>query len=482
MSRLRRGWCWAGLDRAAIVRPCMPSSSPRQGRVRKPSQAVLLCLVAVLLALLAAWSIAWAQTPGGVLELEARGVVDPFLAQYISRGISVAERYGARLVVIRMDTPGGLDSAMRSIVQSILNSRVPVVVYVEPQGARAASAGLFIAMAAHVAAMAPGTNIGAAHPVGLGEGEVSETMESKVVNDAVAYLRSIAQERGRNAEWAEEAVRQSASLAATEAVEQGVVDLIAADVPSLLTALEGRSVSVAGREVVLELGDAPLDRYPMTFLETVVHALVDPNIAYILLSLGTIALVAEFYNPGAILPGVTGAVSLILAFVALGSLPVNWGGIALIVLAVILFVLDIEVSGFALSVAGAIAFVLGSLLLFSPFTPSVPAMPEVRVSPWLTVGMTALVLGFFGLALTAGVRAQRRQALVGQGVLTGKLGVAESALDPTGVVRVLSETWTAEAEDAPVEAGAKIQVTAVEGLRLRVRRVQEQEHKGGTDA
>lgn len=439
---------------------------------------VLMALLAV--ALVFVWSTAWAQAPGPVLDLEARGVVDPFMAQYISRGISVAEGRGAQLVIIRMDTPGGLDSAMRAIVQSILNSSVPVAVYVEPQGARAASAGLFIAMSAHVAAMAPGTNIGAAHPVSLGEGEVSAIMESKVVNDAVAYIRSIARERGRNADWAEEAVRQSASLTAADAVEQGVVDLVVPSLPGLLGELEGRRVAVGGREVVLQLEQAPVEPYPMTFLERVVHGLADPNLAYILLSLGTIALVAEFYNPGAILPGVAGAVSLILAFVSLGSLPVNWGGIALIILAIVLFVLDIEASGFALSVAGAIAFVLGSLLLFSPFTPAVPAMPQVRVSPWVLVVMTALVMGFFGLVLSAGVRAQRQQALVGQGVLPGKQGVAESALDPDGVVRVLSETWTAEAQDPPVAAGEKVEVVAVEGLRLYVRRAPES--KGGIDA
>jgi membrane-bound serine protease (ClpP class) len=420
-----------------------------------------------------AWSAAWAQTPGTVFDLEADGVVDPFLARYIARGIRVAEEEGARLVVIRMDTPGGLDSAMRTIVQAILNSSVPVAVFVEPQGARAASAGLFIATSAHVVAMAPGTNIGAAHPVSLGEGEISAAAESKVVNDAVAYIRSLAQERGRNADWVEAAVRQSVSLPATEAVEQGVADLIATDLPELRRALEGRTVLVGGREVALELEGVRVVSYPMTFLETAVHVLADPNLAYVLLTLGTIALIAEFYNPGAIIPGVTGAVALILAFVSLGSLPVNWGGIALIVLAIILFVLDLDTSGFVLSVLGAIAFVLGSLLLFSPFAPAVPSLPRVRVSPWVLVVMTSLVVGFFGLVLSAGVRAQRQRALVGQGVVLGKQGVVESELDPVGVVRVLSETWTAEAEDPPIAAGEKVEVTAVEGLRLRVRRVRE---------
>lgn len=462
-----------------LARRRTPSLSlPAAGMLRVRAGLLLLLLLVFAFAV-PGWTEARAQSTGAVLVLEARGVVDPIMAQYLARGISVGESRQAALVVIRMDTPGGLDTSMRVIVQAILNSPVPVAVFVEPQGARAASAGLFIAMAGHVAAMAPGTNIGAAHPVSLTEGEMSSTTQDKVVNDAVAYLRSIAQERGRNADWAEAAVRQSVSLPALEAAEQGVVDLVAADVAALLQALDGRELTVAGRTQVLELGDPTMDVYGMTALETVAHGLVDPNIAYILLSLGTIALVAEFYNPGAILPGVAGAVSLILAFVALGSLPVNWGGIALIALAVILFVLDIQIAGFALSVAGAVAFVLGSLLLFSPFSPEAPSMPQVRVEPWLLVTMTALVVGFFALALGAGVRAHRRQALMGDRALLGQRGVVEIALDPSGVVRVMSEQWTAEAEDAPLAAGEKVEVVAVDGLRLRVRRA---EHKqGGSD-
>lgn len=414
----------------------------------------------------------FAQRPsqGAVMVLEVRGVIDPVVAQYVEQGIDAANNASAGLVVIQMDTPGGLDTAMRDIVQAILNSDVPVAVFVTPSGARAASAGVFITMAAHVAVMAPGTNIGAAHPVDLSQGEMSATMEDKVTNDAAAYIQAIAQERGRNADWAQEAVRQSASLAAQQALESQVVDLVADDLADLLTKLDGHTVTIRGSEVSLELAAAAVEEYPMTWLQVIAHGLVDPNIAYILLSLGTIALIAEFYHPGAILPGVTGVISLILAFVALGSLPVNWGGIALIGLAFILFILDIKVAGFALSIAGAVSFVVGSLLLFSPFRPNPPTMPRLSVSPWLLAGMTALLVGFFSLALTAALRAQRQTVLMSTQGLVGMAGIAVTDLDPQGVVQVQSETWTAIADAEPVSAGETVEVVGADGLRLRVRR------------
>ena len=415
-----------------------------------------------------------AQSDRFVAVLDVRGVIDPVVAQYVRRGVDEAGSAQAQLIVLRLDTPGGLDSAMRVIVQSILNSQVPVAVYVHPPGARAASAGLFIAMAAHVSAMAPGTNIGAAHPVDLSASEVPAAMEDKVVNDAVAYIQALAQQRGRNAEWAEKAVRESASLAAESAVQEGVVDLLARDLDDLLLQLDGREITMDGDSTTLSLQSASVHSYPMTFLETIAHGIVDPNIAYILLSLGTIALIAEFYNPGGIVPGVTGVICLILAFVALGSLPVNWGGIALIVLAVAFFILDTQIAGFALSVAGMVAFVLGSVLLFSPFKPVPPVMPEVRVSPWVLLSMTAMLVGFFGIAVTAGWRAQRQAPLMGAKTVEGKTGLAVSDLDPVGVVQLQSEEWTAVAQGEPIRAGEMVEVIALDGLRLRVRRVQQE--------
>jgi membrane-bound serine protease (ClpP class) len=375
------------------------------------------------------------------------------------------------LVVIQLDTPGGVDSAMREIVQAILNSDVPVAVFVAPRGARAASAGLFITMAAHVAAMSPGTNIGAAHPVDLSQGEIPDTIQDKITNDAAAYIQAIAQQSGRNAQWAEEAVRKSVSITAQQALENQTVDLVADDLAGLLARLDGRKITLRGQERTLQIAARPVERYPMTWLETVAHGIMDPNIAYVLLSLGTLALIAEFYHPGAILPGVTGVIALILAFVAFGSLPVNWGGIALIVLAFIFFIADIKVTGVALSVAGAISFVLGSLLLFSPFTPATPVMPRLYVNPWLLASMTAVLVSFFSFALAAGLRAQRQAVLTDSRVLLGKTGVALSDLAPQGVVQVQSEMWSAVAAEGPVRAGETVEVVEVKGLRLWVRRL-----------
>jgi membrane-bound serine protease (ClpP class) len=428
-----------------------------------------VCLCALILGI-ASPSFAQRTSQGAVVLLEVQGVIDPIVAQYVKQGIEAAYNGDAGLVVIQLDTPGGLDTAMRDIVQAILNSDVPVAVFVAPSGARAASAGVFITMAAHVAAMAPGTNIGAAHPVDLSQGEMSATMEDKVTNDATAYIQAIAQQRGRNAEWAQEAVRESASLAAPQALESQVVDLVADDLDDFLAKLGGQKVTIKDTEVTLEIEAAVVEEYPMTWLQVIAHGIVDPNIAYILLSLGTIALIAEFYHPGAIFPGVTGVISLILAFVALGSLPVNWGGIALIALAFIFFILDIKVAGFALSVAGAISFVVGSLLLFSPFRPSPPAMPRLSVSPWLLAGMTALLVGFFSLALTAALRAQRQSVLMGTQRMVGATGIAVSDLDPQGVIQIQSETWTAVADGGPVGAGETVEVIGTDGLRLRVHR------------
>ncbi len=439
----------------------------------RPSWWAKGVVVLLLTLLLALTGLAWVQAQSGqaVVILEVRGVIDPVVAQYLKHGLDTANRTDALLVVILLDTPGGLDTAMREIVQAILNSDTPIVVYVEPSGARAASAGVFIAMSAHLAAMAPGTNIGAAHPLAVGsEGEPASTLEDKLTNDAVAYLQAIAQQRGRNADWAEAAVRQSASLTAQQAVDRRVVDLVATDLAGLLAQLDGRRVVTRSGERRLDVAAAPLVRQPMTWLEAIAHGLVDPNIAYILLSLGTIALIAEFYNPGAVVPGVTGAICLILAFIALGNLPVNWGGIALIGLAFFLFILDLKVTGFALSVAGAISFVLGSLFLFSPFAPESPTLPKLAVSPWLLALMTLLLVGFFSFAVTAGLRAQRQQVLMGRQRLIGARGMALSELAPEGVVQVQSETWTAIASE-PIRAGETVEVVDSDGLNLQVRRV-----------
>ena len=406
--------------------------------------------------------------PGEHVDLiKVEGVIDPFTAQYVSRGLDVAQGDGAQCLVIQLDTPGGSDVPMRDIVQRMLNSSVPTVAYVAPAGARAGSAGVFITMAANIAAMAPGTNIGAAHPVDI-TGAITGTIGEKVTNDAAAYVRAIAEKRGRNAEWAEKAVRESASIIAREAVELQVVDLVADDLTDLLEKIDGREVITAAGPVTLKTRGAPVRTIGMNFAENFLHIIVDPNIAYLLLSIGTLALTAEFYHPGAIFPGVTGAICLILAFVAFGSLPVNWGGVALIILAVVLFIVDIEVAGFMLSVGGAIAFVLGSLMLFSPFASPSPTMPRLTVSWPLIALMTASITSFFLFALSAGIRAQQAKAASGIESMIGATGTAASDLEPWGTVQVRSELWSAVAEEGPIKKGEPVRVVGTKGVRLRV--------------
>lgn len=397
------------------------------------------------------------------------GVIAPFTAQYVIRGIETAESEEAEAVIIQMDTPGGLMNSMDEITKKILDSRVPVVVYITPRGARAGSAGVFITMAAHIAAMAPITNIGAAHPVG-GQGEdIQKNLDEKVTNDAVARIRNYAITRGRNADWAEEAVRKSVSITADQALALKVIDVIANNMDDLLTKIDGFTVNVASGKRILHTKGAQQNNIDMTWAEKFLQVITDPNIAYILLSLGTIALIAEFYNPGAILPGVTGVIFLVMAFTAFGVLQPNWAGVGLIILALILFIADLKVQGYALGIGGAIAFVLGSILLYRPFTPTLPGLPEISVNPWLIALMTAIWVFFFVWALAATVRAHRVRVSSGVSVLMGEMGTAETDLAPRGVVLVHSEEWSAEAVGGSIQKGDAVKVVEiVQGVQLRV--------------
>jgi len=411
-----------------------------------------------------------AQSPVHVDVLTVKGIIDPLVAQYMGRGIEVAHRDGAQCLVIQLDTPGGSGGPMRDMVQDMLNSPVPVVVYVAPAGARAGSAGVFITLAAHIAAMAPGTHIGAAHPVAI-TGVGTGTMDKKMTSDAAACAKAIAERRGRNAIWAEKAVRESTSLTAQEAVEAQVADLLASDLTGLLEEIDGWAVTTPTGTQILRTRGAEIRQMPMSLPQRVLHTIVNPNIAYLLFTIGIWALIAEFYHPGAILPGVTGVICLILAFVAFGSLPVNWGGIALIVLAVVLFLLDIKVAGYALSIGGAIAFALGSLMIFSPLASPSPTMPPLAVSRTLVAVMTGSITAFFLFALSAGIRAQRARVTTGVEAMVGATGVATSDLDPRGTVRVKSELWTAMAVGTEIiKEGERVRVVAVEGLKLKVTR------------
>jgi membrane-bound serine protease (ClpP class) len=388
------------------------------------------------------------------------------MERYIDRGIDEAEDAKAMAVVIELDTPGGFMSSMEDIVKRIEKDRIPVIVYVSPKGAKAASAGTFITMAANIAAMAPSTRIGAASPVGTSGEDIEGTLGKKVTEDAVAFAKSIANYRGRNAEWAEQAVREAVSATETEAVELNVVDLIADDLPSLLEAVDGREVQLVDRSVALATRDAEIVHNDMNFAERFLDIISDPNIAFLLLSLGSIALFFEIVHPGQIFPGVFGAIALIMAFFSLTVLPFNWAGLILIFLAFGLFVAEIFVtSGGILGIGGVVALILGGLLL----TWGNP--PEFQVNRWLIYGIAAAAGAFFLFVVTSLLRIRRQPAVMGIHTLIGRRAVARSPLDPNGMVFVDGEYWSATVEHGSVEQGEEVVVTAVEGLKLMVRKV-----------
>ena len=400
--------------------------------------------------------------PGAVHILTTDGDVNPVMERYIDRGIDNAEDNEASAVVIRIDTPGGLSTSMEGIVQRILAADVPVIVYVWPPGGRAASAGTFITMAAHVAAMAPSTRIGAAHPVGAGGEDIEGNLGDKVTNDAVALIKSIAHERGRNEQWAEDAVRKSVSIYQDEAVRINVVDLVADDLPSLLAAVDGRTVQLPQGETVLHTKNAPLVYNDMNAVENFLDLISDPNITFLLLGLGSLALLYEFMAPGHIFPGVFGAIALIIAFFSLSVLPFNWAGLALILVAFVLFILELFVtSGGILGIGGVVALILGGLLL----TNGNP--PEFQVSKWLIYGLAAGIGAFFLFVVTSIIRVRRMPAVVTT-TLVGRQAVARSPLDPTGMVFLEGEYWSATVEEGRVEPGERVVVTGMHGLRLTV--------------
>ena len=404
-----------------------------------------------------------AAAGGAVALVTVDGVISPVTVRIVTTALERARSEHAVALIIQLDTPGGLERSMRSIVQEILSSDVPVVVYVAPTGARAASAGVFITMAAPIAAMAPATNIGAAHPVAALGGSFDKEMKTKVENDAAAFARTIAATRGRNVEWAEKAVRQSVSATEREAVRLHVVDLIADSTTDLLDKLDGRVVKTPTREVVLHTRGAAIQPIGIGFRDRVLNIITDPNVAYVLMMLGMLGLFFELSNPGVILPGVVGGISLILAFFAFQSLPISYAGLLLILFGVVLLIAEVKVTSHGvLAVGGVVAMLFGSLMLFD--TPTA----ELRVSWWVilpTVGVTAAV---FVVALAAGLRALARRPITGAAAMVGGTGVARSALDPAGDVLVQGELWRAVADDGPIAVGETVRVTAVDGLTLKV--------------
>jgi membrane-bound serine protease (ClpP class) len=403
--------------------------------------------------------ISFAQVDLAVVD----GVIGPVSARFLEEAIVKAERNESQLLIIQLDTPGGLDTAMREIVKNIFESEVPVCVYVFPSGARAASAGVFIAMAAHVAAMAPGTNLGAAHPVTIGR-EMDEELSKKVTNDAAAYIRSIAEKRGRNSEWAESSVRESVSVTGEEAVQQNVVDVVAASVDELLELLDGWDVDFDGRTATLHTSGASVSRIEMGFRDRLLSRIADPNVAYVLMLLGIFGLFFELQNPGAIFPGVVGAICLILAFFAFQTLPINYAGLMLIILGVILFILETQISSYGmLTLGGIVSMLLGSFMLIR-VTPPVLKISWTVIIP--SVVATAL---FFIFAIGMALKAQRRKPTTGLKGIVGEIGVARTKISEKGKVFVHGELWNATSEEV-IKKGEKISVVGIEGLTLRIKK------------
>ncbi len=390
------------------------------------------------------------------------GVINPVSAEYVHDALLSAESTGAQGLIVKLDTPGGLDTSMRLIVKDITGSTIPVIVFVAPSGGRAASAGVFLTMAAHVAAMTSGTNIGAAHPVAMGGSEMDATMKEKVENDAVAYIKSLAEQRGRNVAWAEDAVRKSVSATEQEALKLKVVDLIAEDVPHLLRQVHGRKVALAGGEKTLNTDGVTVREYPMGPRLELLKALSDPNIAYLLMTVGTIGILAELYNPGAILPGIVGAISLILAFYSLQSLPINYAGVLLLILGIVFFVLEASVTSYGLLALGGIASMLfGSLMLIKSDAEFFQISWAVIIPVIITTATVSLLL------IGMGVRAMRHTAQTGLEGMVGAIGIAKTALCPQGQLAIHGELWDA-ISDTPAEPGASAKVLRVEGLTLHV--------------
>ncbi|MEW6720682.1 MAG: nodulation protein NfeD [Thermodesulfobacteriota bacterium] len=389
--------------------------------------------------------------------------ITPVTADYLEDVIEQAEDAGAALLVVELDTPGGLDSAMRQMVQGILKSKVPVAVYVSPSGSRAASAGVLITLASDVAAMAPGTNIGAAHPVSVGGGPMDNTMSKKVENDAAAYARSLAAQSGRNAEWAESAVRESASLSAKDALEKKVIDLVASDLRELLARIDGRTVKKGERTFVLKTKGAEVTRVPMGLRHRILAALANPNIAYILLMIGIYGIYFELASPGAVFPGVVGGICLVLGFYALQTLSANYAGFLLILLSIVLFFLELKIQSHgALAIGGIVSMVLGSLMLFRD-----SADPFLRVSWSVLISMVAISAVFFAVVISLAVRSQLRKPFFGQGGMVDETGEAVTDIDGRGKVFIVGELWDARS-DRPVRKGDRVIVRSVEGMTLIV--------------
>jgi len=399
-----------------------------------------------------------------VYQITAQGAISPPVSQFISDSIKKAADNRAEALIVLLDTPGGLDTSMREIVKTIMDASVPVIVYVYPSGARAASAGAIILIASHVAAMAPGTNVGAAHPVSVGGGKPDKEMMAKVVHDAEAYAKSLAAKRGRNVEWAAKAVTESVSVTANEALDARVIDVMATSVDDLLAKVDGRTVEVGDRKIVLTTKGAKVIPLATPFKYRFLAFMSDPNVAYLLMMIGFYGILFEIYSPGAVFPGVIGGISLILAFYAFQTIPISYAGLSLILLGIVFFVLELKVASYGLlSIAGMVSIVIGSIMLID--------LPSTWLSiSWQSIFAVALLtIIFFVLVLSYAVKAQLSKVRTGTEGLLGEIGEAKSDLLPEGKVFIHGELWKARSE-SPVSEGERVVVTAVEGMTVKVRK------------
>jgi len=399
-----------------------------------------------------------------VISMKIDGSINPVSADFIHNGIEKAKKQNAECLVIHLNTPGGLLKSTRVIVSDMLDSPVPVIVYVSPGGAHAGSAGVFITLAAHIAAMAPGTNIGAAHPVTM-QAQMDTTMNEKVTNDAAAFIKTIAEKRNRNMVWAERAVRRSYSYTETEALEDSAIDLIAKNEQELLRLVDGKTVELSSGTKTMHTASAKVEEYKMTIWEKLLDLLSDPNIAYILLLLGLYGILFELYNPGAILPGIVGVIALILAFYSMHTLPINYAGLALIIFAIILFLLEIKiVSHGLLAIGGTISLLLGSMMLVK----SGSSLEVARISRSVIIAATVVSALFFTFVIGLGIKAQRRKGVTGKEGMTGAIGEVIEMLAPTGTIKVLGEIWNAESIAGNIPAGEKVRIKEMKNMKLFV--------------
>ncbi len=451
-------------------------SIPREKLLNGVKRLFLLCSVLALLLGMAGplAGTALAQSPPGAhaLVINVDGVINPVKERFIQRALDEAQETEAVLLIIRLDTPGGLLTSTREIVELLLGSPVPTAVYVSPSGARAGSAGTFLTAAANFAVMAPGSNIGAATPVsGTGQ-DLDETLASKVENDAAALIRSIAQERGRNAELLEDTVREAASFSSQEAVDGNVVDFIAEDIEGLLAQIDGMTADTSEGQVVMETLGISSTEFEKSFLENLLEFLADPNVSFLLFTLGGLGIIIELFNPGLLVPVIVGVICLILAFVGVGNLPVNWAGVALILLAIALGAGEVVVAGFGvLGVASAVSLIIGGLLLFAQFGESSPTLPYIGVNRWLLVGVS-VVSGTTVIYLARqALKSRRDRPEDASSAIIGQTGSVTVAIQPRGAVRVANDTWTAmSADGSHIYAGEQVRVVSVDGLVLIVAR------------